>query len=87
MVFKPRPPKRRPRPTPRPPIPKPGRKPKPGPKGPLKPKGPGRKPPRGPKGPLKPDFKPHGGGFKPDYSRRPNIMLKRRKQLSGGKKR
>ena len=54
MVFKPRSPKRRPRPTPRPPVPGLGRRPKPGPKGPLKPKPPGRKPKPGPKGPLKP---------------------------------
>tara|TARA_R100000458_G_C8081100_1_gene115862 strand:- start:193 stop:453 length:261 start_codon:yes stop_codon:yes gene_type:complete len=71
MVFKPRPPKRRPRPTPRPPIPKPGRRPKPGPKGPLKPKPPGRKPKPGPKGPLKPRVIPEGLKKLFDDKRRP----------------
>ena len=67
----PRKPTRRPGPIgpgrPRPPA---GKKPKPG-----------RRPPRGPK-PLKPDFKPHGGGHKPDLSGRPNFVLKK---LPGGK--
>tara|TARA_Y100001938_G_C8012296_1_gene390686 strand:- start:140 stop:403 length:264 start_codon:yes stop_codon:yes gene_type:complete len=57
MVFRPRPPKRRPRPTPRPPVPKPGRRPGgsgPGPRGPYKPRPPGSPPTGGPRGPYKP---------------------------------
>jgi hypothetical protein len=73
MVFKPRPPKRRPRPTPRPPVPKPGRRPGPGvgPKGPLKPKPPGRRPKPGPKGPLKPRKIPEGLRKLLDNKKRP----------------
>ena len=95
MVFKPRPPKRRPRPTPRPPVPKPGRRPGPGvgPKGPLKPKPPGRKPKPGPKGPLKPR-KPKGipESLKKlfDDKRRPGKTIKPKlglppKKLPGGR--